>query len=203
MKLSPPSSISSSSDPPLLSGSSDLQDRLTAVTASISFGLGNDQGFIGLGQDPSLTVSSVDGIGPPAMRVQSTDSLHNDKQILGDPTGKLLDVSESSPRFTSVREGIDAASFVNNIAQGDVGNFKDTSADFTTVTILPHPLADPIVAAASSVSFSDDITGNLGDTAFGRCRVSNFAIGVSQLKSVPFYFRSTWKLKRGVITQLL
>ena len=129
MKLSPPSSISSSSDPPLLGGSSDLQDRLTAVTASISFGLGNDQGFIGLGQDPSLTVSSVDGIGPPAMRVQSTDSLHNDKQILGDPTGKLLDVSESSPRFTSVREGIDAASFVKNIAQGDVGNFKDTSAD--------------------------------------------------------------------------
>ena len=78
MKLSPPSSLSSSSSPPLSGGSSDLQDRLTATTASISIGIGNDQEFIGLDQDPYLAVSSVDGMDPPAMRVQSTDSLHDD-----------------------------------------------------------------------------------------------------------------------------
>ena len=64
-----------------------------------------------------------------------------------------MDFSESPSRFTSIREGQDAASFVNDIAQGDVGNSKDTSAGLVTATILPRLLADPIVAAVSSVSF--------------------------------------------------
>ena len=64
-----------------------------------------------------------------------------------------MDFSESPSRFTSIREGQDAASFVNDIAQGDVGNFKDTSVGFVTATILLRLLADPIVAAVSSVSF--------------------------------------------------
>ena len=79
-----------------------------------------------------------------------------------------MDFSESPPRFTSVREGFDAASFVNDIAQGDVGTFNDTSTVFATATSLPRLFVDPIVAdVASSVSFSDAITGNRGDTAFG------------------------------------
>ena len=118
-------------------------------------------------QDPSLAVSSGDGVAPPAMRVQSTDRIHDDKQLLGDPTGKSVDFSESPPRFTSVREGNDAASFVNDIAQGDVGTFNEPSTGFATATILPRLFGDPIVAATSSVSFSDDIPGNCGDTAFG------------------------------------
>ena len=136
MKLSPPSSLSSSSDPPLSSGLSDLQDRLTAATASISIGIDNDQGFIGLGQDPSLAISSGDGVTPPVMRVQSTDSLHDDKQLLGDPTGKSVDFTESPPRYTSIRKGNDTASFVNEITQGDVGTFSDTSTGFETAAIL-------------------------------------------------------------------
>jgi len=138
-----------------------------AATVSISIGIDNDQGFIGLGQDPSLAISSGDGVTPPVMRVQSTDSLHDDKQLLGDPTGKSVDFSESPPRFTSVREENDAASFVNEITQGDVGTFSDTSTGFETAAILPRLFGDPIVAATSSVSFSDDIPGNRGDTSFG------------------------------------
>ena len=111
MKLSPPSSLSSPSDPSLSSGSSDLQDRLMAATASISIGIGNDQGFISLGQDPYLAVLSAIGMARSVMRVQSKESIEDNKHILGDPTGKSVDFSDSSPRFTSVREGIDAEFF--------------------------------------------------------------------------------------------
>ena len=133
MKLSPPSSLSSSSDPPLSSGLSDLQDRLTAATASISIGIDNDQGFRGLDQDLSIAGSSGDGVAPPAMRVQSTDRVQDDKQLLGDPTGKSVDFSESPLRFASVREGNDAASFVNDIAQCDVGTLKLRESRFLGV----------------------------------------------------------------------
>ena len=167
MKLSPPSSLSSSSDPPLSSGLCDLQDRLPAATASIPIGIDNDQGFRGLDQDPSLAVSIGDGVAPPAMRVQSTDRIHDDEQLLGNPTGKSVDFSESPLRFASVREGNDTASFVNDNAQGDVGTLNKTSTGFATATVLPRLFGDPIVAASSSVSFSDDIPGNRGDTAFG------------------------------------
>ena len=91
MKLSPPSSLSSPSDPYISSCSSDLQDRLTEATASIFIGIDNDQEFIGLGQDPSLAVLSGIGMASPVMRVTSTENIQGGKQLLGDPTGKLAD----------------------------------------------------------------------------------------------------------------
>ena len=90
MKLSPPSSLSSPSDPSRWSSSSDLQDSLTAATASISFGTGTDQGFIDLGQDPSLALLSGDDMAPPATKIQSTGIIHDGKQRLGNPTLVLL-----------------------------------------------------------------------------------------------------------------
>ena len=167
MKPSPSSSLSSPSNFSLSSSSSDLLDRLTAVTTSISFGTGTDQGFIDLGQDPSLSILSGDGMAPPAMRVQSTESVHGGKQLLGDPTDKSVNVSELLPRFTSIREGIKVALLINDISQGDVGNFEDTSAGLETTTILPRLLVSHDVVAAPSVSFCNDIAGNIGDNAFG------------------------------------
>ena len=57
--------------------------------------------------------------------------------------------------------------FFNDIPEGGVGIFEDNSDDFVTVTILPRFVVDTIVAAASLLSFSDDIAGNIGDNAFG------------------------------------
>ena len=90
MKPSPSSSLSSPSNFSLSSSSSDLLDRLTAVTTSISFGTGTDQGFIDLGQDPSLAVLSGDDMAPPTTKVQSTGIIHDGKQRLGNPTLVLL-----------------------------------------------------------------------------------------------------------------
>ena len=67
MKISPSSSLSSTSDPPLSSRSSDLQDHLTVEPASLS--IGTDQGIIGLGQDTYLFNLVGDGMSPPVMEV--------------------------------------------------------------------------------------------------------------------------------------
>ena len=165
MKISPSSSLSSTSDPPLSSRSSDLQDHLTVEPASLS--IGTDQGIIGLGQDTYLFNLVGDGMSPPVMGVQSTVLIHDDKQLLGKPTGKSVDVSDVPTRFSSAGNLIDTASFANDIAQGYDGNFADNSLVLAITSILPRPLTDPISVAATYVSFSDDMVGNIVNTAFG------------------------------------
>ena len=68
--------------------------------------------------------------------------------------------------FTSDGGIIDTAPFVNNISQGDAGNFADNSSDLASTNILPRLLDVPIVVAASPVSFSDDVVGNIVDNVF-------------------------------------
>jgi len=63
---------------------------LTTATSSIS--IGTNQGIIGLGQDPFLFDLMGDGMAPPVMGVHSTELIHDDKQLLGEPTGKSVEI---------------------------------------------------------------------------------------------------------------
>ena len=78
-----------------------------------------------------------------------------------------MDVSDVPTRFTSAGKLIDTASFANDNAQGYDGNFADNSLVLAITSILPRPLTDPISVAATYVSFSDDMVGNIVNTAFG------------------------------------
>ena len=166
MKLFPPSSLSSLFDPSPLDESLNLSDRLTVTASSIS--ISNDQGMLELGQAPSVSDLTGNGMDHPVMRVQPTESCYDDAQLLGEPTGKSVDFSVMSTRFTFATEVIDVASFVNSITQEDDGNFENNSFGIASTIILPQLLATPIVAMISTVSFSDDVAGNGVDNAFGR-----------------------------------
>ena len=143
---------------------------MTAATSSIS--IGTDQGIIGLGQDSFLFDLMGDGMTSPVMGVQSTELIHDDKQLLGEPTGRSVDFPDLPACFTSTEKVIDAASFANDISQVYDGNFADISTVLATMSILPRPVMNFISVVASSVSFSDDVVGNIVDTVY--CGVSEF-----------------------------
>ena len=111
MKLSSPSSLSSSSALTTSGGSSDLQDRLSAAASSIATSDGS--GLLDLDQDPPLSRSTGVGMAHPSMRASSTESLHPDSQLLVEPTGKSVDLLDVVDRFAATGGVDDATSFSN------------------------------------------------------------------------------------------
>ena len=115
MKLSLPSSLSSSSDTTTSGDSIDLQDCLTAASSFIP--VSDGAGIFGLDQDPSLSRLTEVGMTNPSMRVSSTESLHPDSKLLVEPAGKSVDSFDVVDRFTSAGGVDDTDSFSNRLAQ--------------------------------------------------------------------------------------
>ena len=94
------------------------------------------------------------------IRVLSTESLHEEAQLLGESTGKSVNFMNMLARFNSAGGEVDVASLANTITQEDDtnnDNFYDNSSSFAINNILPRFLVVPIVAEAPIVSFSNDI----------------------------------------------
>ena len=85
-----------------------------------------------------LTRNDMDCI---IIRVLSTESLHEEAQLLGESTGKSVNFMNMLARFNSAGGGVDVASLANNITQEDSinnDNFYDNSSSFAINNILPR-----------------------------------------------------------------
>ena len=160
MKLSSPSSLSSSSALTTSGGSSDLQDRLSAAASSIPTSDGS--GILDLDQDPPLSRSTGVGMAHPSMRPSSTESLHPDSQLLVEPTGKSVDLLDVVDRFAATGGVDDAASFSNRLARGDtlVNDSGFVSSLFPTSRVASTTQVNLASLKEQTVSFAYDIAGN-------------------------------------------